>query len=545
MYSFINKIMKQTIKQFLLETAPRWRTRKIKENPAMYRWIQNCYPGVQLNIVLDCILKDRDPYCCICGNPIKNLGKLTCSNVCGTKIVDYQSRSKKTKKTLNRNPEIMSQLHKKRIQTLEEKYGAKVSPVARQAAKNRAKLLNEKGKRTLKQKYSVDNPGQLPNHTEKCKKTLLKNYGVDNYFDSDQFKQNRLTNHKLKYQSLTETAEIISVAEPSDLIQYNNPNLRICFECKTCGNQETLPSETWKWRHRTFNNPCAKCNDLINGSNQENQVRNFINQKLNIKTLDHYKLPNRKEIDIFIPHLNIGFEYDGLYWHNHTRIDQNYHIDKTNYCFQQGIQLFHIFEDEWLHKPWIVKSRIRFILNKTVDQIYARKCIIREIDSKTANMFLNQNHLQGAGRSNVRVGLYYNNQLVSVMTFLKGDISKRLTDWELNRFCSKIDTSVAGAAGKLFSYTIKKYNINKIISFSDRRWSQKNSIYQTLNFEFIHNTKPNYWYFLPKDIKRIHRYALRKPTHSALSEMDLRAQQGYLRIYDCGSSKWIWKKNGG
>ena len=63
-----------------------------------------------------------------------------------------------------------------------------------------------------------------------------------------------------------------------------------------------------------------------------------------------------------------------------------------------------------------------------------------------------------------------------------------------------------------------------------------------MGFDFAHNTKPNYWYFFPKECRRYHRYGLKKPLGSQISERELRESQGYLRIYDCGSNKWIWSK---
>lgn len=537
--------MEHQIRELLKNTAPRWRTRRISADPKLSKWIAQNYPGVQLNIVLDCILKGTDPYCLVCRAPIKTVGKKTCSKKCGSKTVDYNSRNQKRKETFDRNPEIIKEASKKRIETLEKKYGAKVSPTTREKARERAKNLNSKGRRTLKERYGVDNPAQLENHRDKCKATLLENYGVDHYFKSQQFQKQRLEKNQRQLQKHSKSAEIKKVFTPSKLVQYENPNLRISFECIDCGHEETLPSETWKWRCKQYGNPCSKCNNILNGSKQEQEVRTFIEKELGINTISNYKLDNRKEIDIFIPSKNIGFEYDGLYWHNDTRLDQNYHRDKTEYCAEQGIQLFHIFEDEWLHKQDIVKSRIRYILHKTTEKIAARDCGIKEIDSQTASQFLCENHIQGSGRSNTKIGLYYQNDLVSVMTFLHNDISKNIKGWELNRFCSRINCAVVGAAGKLFSYFVNTYNPGTIISFSDRRWSRSRSIYSSVGFEFCHNTRPNYWYFLPGECVRYHRYSLRKPDNCSVTERELRESQGYLRVYDCGSSKWIWHNKKG
>jgi ribosomal protein S27E len=319
------------------------------------------------------------------------------------------------------------------------------------------------------------------------------------------------------------------------------------IKCNNCGNSFSR-SRQYSAPNKISKEMCHHCYPTIAGSSmQELELIDFlksINENIELK---NRKILSPKEIDIFVPRCNIGIEYNGLYWHSEVYKDKHYHLKKTQESFKKNVMLIHIFEDEWVNSKEIVKSKIKSLLGKTNKKFYARKCTAKEIDSKTANTFLNENHLQGAGRSNVRIGLYCNDQLVSVMTFLKGDISKRLTDWELNRFCSKIDTSVVGAAGKLFNNFIKKYKPETVVSFSDRRWSKDvdQSVYKKIGFEYAYCSPPNYWYIQPNCVKRFSRYSLRKPADSTMSELQLRESQGYLRIYDCGSSKWIWKKNGG
>lgn len=313
------------------------------------------------------------------------------------------------------------------------------------------------------------------------------------------------------------------------------------IKCNKCNNLFSR-SRQYATESKICYKMCHTCYPITSGSsNQEKDLINFLSSYVKLEK-NNRKILSPREIDILIPNLNLAIEYNGLYWHSEIFKDKNYHLNKKNDSLASGYRMIHIFEDEWINHRDIVKSRLLSIIKKSQHRIYARKCTIKEIDSSTANNFIKQNHLQGVGRSNVRIGLYYQNQLVSVMTFLKGDISKSIKDWELNRFCSIINTNVVGASGKLFNYFIKNYNPKTIISFSDRRWSQDEAVYSLLGFKFDHNTKPNYWYFLPNKCKRIHRFSLRKNSNSNLSERELRESQGYLRIYDCGSSKWIWSK---
>jgi hypothetical protein len=128
------------------------------------------------------------------------------------------------------------------------------------------------------------------------------------------------------------------------------------------------------------------------------------------------------------------------------------------------------------------------------------------------------------------------------MSFVKNNISRKSNNWEINRFASLLEHTVIGGASKLFKSFIKEVNPNTVISYADNRWSDGN-LYQTLGFNKISDGTPNYWYFLPNSNLRIHRYTLRKTDSddSNLTEYENRALQGYNRIWDSGSSKWVWQ----
>ena len=278
-------------------------------------------------------------------------------------------------------------------------------------------------------------------------------------------------------------------------------------------------------------------------SKEENEIKEFLEQFVDIERNNRSVLGGKKELDILIPKYNLAIEYDGLYWHREEQKGKDYHLYKTNKCEENNIQLIHIFEDEWINKRDIVESRLMSVLGLS-KKIYARKCKIKEIYSKVSNKFIQENHIQGKGRANIHIGLFYENELISVMTFLKGDISKKIKGWELNRFCSKKGYNVIGGASKMFKYFISNYNPEQVISFADRRWSSNinGNVYEKLNFKFEYTTSVNYWYFRQHETDRFHRFGLRKLKNSILSERELREKEGWLRIYDCGSLKYIWKK---
>ena len=180
-------------------------------------------------------------------------------------------------------------------------------------------------------------------------------------------------------------------------------------------------------------------------------------------------------------------------------------------------------------------------------RIYARKCNIKNVAPKIKNEFLELNHIQGKDTSTISIGLYNNEELVAIACFKKTNIVKGGDGkmWELSRFCSKLNTRVIGAAGKLINEFNNSVNQNKLplISYADKRWST-GALYETLGFKFIGSTPANYWYMSDYKVRK-HRSSLMKhrlvecEEDKQLTEWQLAQKKGYDRIWDCGNTKWI------
>ena len=316
-------------------------------------------------------------------------------------------------------------------------------------------------------------------------------------------------------------------------VDYTNSNNSICLICPEHGEFKQTPKN-----HLSQEQGCPKC--VLKISKLERELNDFI-ASLNIKYIESDRsIIKPYELDIYIPSKKIAIEFDGLYWHSEIYKNKNYHLNKTQLCEDLGIQLIHIFEDEWLYKKEIVKSRLRNILGLTKNKIYARKCEIREVFTKVKTNFLNENHIQGAVGSKVSLGLYYNNELLSLMTFGKRPILNDF-EYELIRFCNKLDTSVIGGASRLLKHFIREYKPKEIISYADRRWSI-GGMYSTLGFTFISNTQPNW--FIMSGNHRYHRVKYQK--HKLVKQgydknktaHKICLENGLYRIYDCGTKKY-------
>ena len=329
-------------------------------------------------------------------------------------------------------------------------------------------------------------------------------------------------------------------------VVYKGSKQKIEIVCPKHGSFWQTPNN-----HLSKNQNCPKCMNY-GSSNKEIELFNFINIYKNNTTQSNKNILGRKEIDIYIPELKIGIEYNGLYWHSDLYKNRLYHLNKLKLANSNNIKLIQIFEDEWMYKQDIVKSRLLNIIGKTPNKLYARKCEIREVESKDSSNFLDQNHIQGKLGAKVKLGLYYDNELVSLMTF--GNLRKNLGStskegsYELLRFCNKLNTTVIGGASKLFKYFITNYNPINIISYADRRWSEGN-LYYNLGFKLLGETKPNYFYVNKYFLNRESRFKYRKDIlikngfDPNKSEYEIMKDNGYTRIYDCGVLKFEYKSN--
>ncbi len=142
-----------------------------------------------------------------------------------------------------------------------------------------------------------------------------------------------------------------------DEVNYINNFTKIKIICPEHGAWKTKPNN-----HTSCKSGCPKCANSV--SKPEFEIIDFIKNLIpyNIINSDRCVL-NGKELDIYIPEKKIAIEYNGLMWHSIGQSEYSMfdtrdrkdlmttHLKKTNECEEQGIQLFHIFENEWLQAP--------------------------------------------------------------------------------------------------------------------------------------------------------------------------------------------------
>lgn len=289
---------------------------------------------------------------------------------------------------------------------------------------------------------------------------------------------------------------------------------------------------------------CPQCHPQ--GSSFENEIIQFIKQNSpDIEIVKNSKkIIYPLELDIYLPQVKIAIEFNGDYWHSfntHENTEQKkYHQNKFLLCKDKNITLIQIFEHEFNNKRELFLKKILNHLGNT-NKIFARNCVVSEINKTDANLFLNNNHIQdGSNQSIYHCGLFFDNKLVAVMTFGKPRFNKKF-EWEILRFAS--ENSIIGGASKLFNF----FKINKspknVLTYSDNRFGF-GKVYEKLNFSLTQITSPNYWYI--KDGRILSRYKCQKHKlskilstfNNELSEEENMFNNGYRRIWDAGTSKY-------
>ena len=276
-------------------------------------------------------------------------------------------------------------------------------------------------------------------------------------------------------------------------------------------------------------------------SKQESDIRSFIEDELGITTVtSNRSVISPYELDIYIPDHNLAIEFNGLYWHSTAvKKDRKYHLRKTQMCEEKGIRLIHIYEDEWLYKSERIKDMLTSILRpETVTKYNARQCKVGMVHTSTAKAFLEKNHIQGYASSSIKIGLFYNDDLIAYMGFVKVSDSS----YNLNRFCTT--GLVRGGFSKLLSYMVDSFNPSLIISYADRRWSQggvyekcgfSKTIVSNPSFDYVnHNFRYNRQQFMKKYLP-----AKFPDTYDpSLTEWENMELQGYYQIWNCGYIKY-------
>ena len=492
---------------------------------------------------------ESEGQCLVCGKPTAfDHGKYRkyCSKSCMRKSSVVQEKIKNTCIERYGGVGLASNKIKEKVKNTNiEKYGVE-NPFMTKETKQKARSEEAtlKYKQTMFERYGVESPAQLDKNKQKMiqathtkevndkrkssvKKSNLDKYGVEYIFQREDVIQS-IKDSKFNRQkqfcienNCTSLSEVISMYGTG----WCQSDLQVdsIFD----GNTKYIKNyEIDKIKHYSETHIC---------SHDEEYIFNYIRSIYSGTIIQHTrKVISPYELDIYIPSLKLAIECDGTYWH--SQVDKNYHLLKTKLCEDMGIRLIHITEWLWNNKQDICKSIINSALNRNT-KIYARKCEIRTVSNKEAKEFLNINHIQCSINASKHIGLYYNNELIQLISLGKSRYKKN--EYELYRMCTILNIQVIGGFYKLLIQVHEP-----LVSYVDRSLFTGKGYIKT-GWTLISETPPSYSYYNQNiKLNRTQTQKSKLPTilnnyDPTKTEKQNMLDNGWLIIYDCGTLKFM------
>lgn len=487
--------------------------------------------------------------CPVCGKPVFQVRplelKCTCEGKCAKVFKRDQTKASLVARygveNISQCPEfkekisqsiksVSAQITAKAAATMKERYGGvgTASP-----------LLRAKIEGTMQEKYGVTNPDELPEFRKKISEALKSSefiekrkassrakYGTDFPTQSDEVKQ-LMAETLMKNHGVPFSGQI-----PESRIKAANT----CMERYGVPNALQLDSSREK---------AAKiCVEHQTGRSSKINRRFADKLRENGFDIEEEFYVGRKSFDCGIESLKTVIEVDPSYTHStmpshweRTGKEPNYHLERTQLAVSNGYRCIHIFDwDSW--------DKIISTL-KCENTIYARKCILKEIDANSASEFIDNYHIQGKVSGTAKAyGLIHDGELVEVMTFGKPRYNKNY-EWELLRLCSKTGVKVVGGASKLFKKFVADNCPKSIISYCDLA-KFSGEVYKQIGMELHHISDPaKVW---SKGDKYVTDNLLRQRGYDQLfnanygkgtSNEQLMLEHHWLPVYDCGQAVFV------
>lgn len=432
--------------------------------------------------------------------------------------------SNKCKQWYNDNPDIVREMVEKRLQTFQ----------------NNSDIQDTINKKRIQ--WYKDNPDKVKLIGEKISNT---------------FKQKRINN---------DFSLLLNKVHPDYIQPLLNGDINslseILIKCPICGEYDKHSF------HNIFrinsndikpnsHNLCHKCYANISQSSPELEIKDIINAMYNGKCIENSRsIIPPLELDLYYPEKNVAIEFNGNYWHDENHKSKDYHFNKFKLCKDKNIRLVSIYESDWYNKR---DSIINLLKNIFIDSkiIYARNCTISKLDYKTKSYFINEYHFYGdSNQGAISYGLYYNNELVSVMSFgkLRGQnkLHNNKDHYELVRFVTKDNVRIVGGASKLFKKFISDYHPVYIICYSDNDFFtgetynklgfKLKSLGESIDYQWVKGTNAlsRYECMINKLLEKYPKY--RNINIEGSVEDYIMHDLGYNKLYRCGNSIWEYKQ---
>ena len=490
--------------------------------------------------------------CVICNNKHTRRG-VTCSKECQG---IYQSNIWKNKPQEEKQQSIEKQQETWKNKTQEEIN--KIKEKQKELWKNKPQEEIDKMKEKLQKSWKNKTQKEIDKRTKKSKQTKLKRYGNENFVNLEKhaetwknkpqeeidkiykrIKQTMLERYGVEY--ILQSQEIKDKVMQTNLKQYGVEYSSQSQEIKDKVMQTNLKKYGVPWYCMTKD--CRK-KSLQNNS----KINQHFAKKLKETNIEFEQEFNISHNSFDFKINNTMIEINPSYTHNSTKgthfprskpLDKNYHLNKSQLAVDNGFHCIHVFN--WDNKEKIIQ------MFTPKQKLYARNCLLKEVNKNDTDYFLNQFHLQNTCKGQkYSYGLYFQDELIQIMTFGKPRYNKNY-EFELLRLCTNSNYQIIGGSQKLFKHFLRELNPKSIVSYCD--YSKfSGDVYKRLGMTLKNYGKPSCnW---SKGIEKITNNLLNQRGFDQLfgtsfgkgtSNRDLMIEHGWVEVYDCGQSTYIWQ----
>lgn len=406
-----------------------------------------------------------------------------------------------------------------------------------------------KFKKTMLMKHAVEFPLQHPDFVRKSQETCMKNHKCLAVLDREKIAQVLIQSYGVSNPSLIHIKHRDQITKEfwlENFIDIRNN----AFDTAKCALYHGIQINTVK-KYKKQLGITIRCKGT---SIQETKLMQLLEQLGGTPIKNDRALISPLELDVVDLKNRIAIEYDGIMYHSQglssLMVSEDYHLRKTEHCMNKGIQLFHIFETEWLSasKRPVWEAILQRSTNSAqiidVDLMH-----IRQIDSLTAKNFVNENSLSTLGVTKINYGLFYEEQLVATLSVdNNGD-----NGWVLSQYAMLNGFNIPGGLNKLSDFFRDTYQ-GPITAYANRRWDSgvdfENAGFKQVAVEapqpLFYKVRPDgispqtLLLYTMDDIENI-MCSSDFSLDSSKSICENMYQNGYRSIYDCGNLVYVLK----
>ena len=343
----------------------------------------------------------------------------------------------------------------------------------------------------------------------------------------------------------------LMVSKKSDVLTYGSEQ-KVVWKCLVNPEHE-FTSSVYNRVRRPLSY-CKKCTYDVFVSAPEKSMSELIEKLVgasNVKAGDYSLIG--KELDCYVASKKVAFEFNGLYWHSEAHKNKSYHADKTRLCSDKGVQLVHIWEDDWRDRKDIVirmiavklhavdnLASLNLVSEASTEKIGARSTKVVTLTHSQASVFLQANHIQGSSTGSIRMGLEDTEGVLRAVMIVKTCADKK---YIIERYAT--NGIVQGGFTKLLKQVERTIGKGTIVTYSDTGLSD-GSLYSQNGFSESKKIAPDYSYII--DDTRVHKFNYRISRFAKdpelyfeenKTETELAKLNGLVRIWDAGKIRWI------